>query len=68
MDRMEEYTAPIRRALEAHPAYTLVALSLGFSVYRWNTTRVGYCSRRQLTVLKIASRSKFPHMDQKFQF
>ena len=41
MDRLEEFSKPIKRAIETHPLYTVVALSLGLSVYRWNTNRVG---------------------------
>jgi hypothetical protein len=41
MDKIEEFAAPIRRALETHPVYTVLALSLGFSVYRWNANLVG---------------------------
>jgi cytochrome P450 len=40
MDRIEEFATPIKRALEAHPVYAFVTLSLGFSVYRWNANRV----------------------------
>ena len=42
MDRVGELVIPIRRVLEARPIYTVVALSLGFSLYRWNANRVGY--------------------------
>jgi len=41
MDRIEEFAIPIRRALEAQPAFAFVALSLAFTVYRWNASRVG---------------------------
>ena len=42
MDRIEEFVTPIRGVLGAHPAYTLVALSLGVSFFRWNSNRVSY--------------------------
>ena len=61
MDRIEEFATPIRRVLHAHPAYTLVGLSLGYSLFRWNSNRVGDALRHLLTVLKITSRSRFPH-------
>ena len=40
MDKVEEFATPIKRVLQAHPLYTAIALSLGYSVYRWNATRV----------------------------
>ena len=60
MDRMEEFTSPIRKALEARPAYTLVALSLGFSLYRWNSKRVGNCSGHQLHRAEECPQVKVP--------
>ena len=42
MDRKAEFATPIRRVLEAYPVYTVAALLLGFSIYRWNVNRVGY--------------------------
>jgi hypothetical protein len=41
MNRIEEFTTPIRTVLQAHPLYTTLALSLGLSIYRWNSNRVG---------------------------
>jgi len=40
MKTTEEFSTLIRRVLEAYPAYTIVALLLGFSIYRWNANRV----------------------------
>ena len=42
MDRVGEFAIPIRRVLETRPVYTVVALSLGFSLYRWNAKRVSF--------------------------
>jgi hypothetical protein len=42
MDRIGEFAIPIGRVLETRPIYTVVALSLGLSVYRWNANRVGH--------------------------
>ena len=42
MDRVGEFSILITRVLEARPIYTVVALSLGFSLYRWNANRVSY--------------------------
>jgi hypothetical protein len=38
---MEEFASPIKRALENHPVYSVIGLSLSFFVYRWNANRVG---------------------------
>ena len=42
MNRIGEVFIPVRRVLETHPVYTVVALALGFSVHRWNANRVGH--------------------------
>ena len=42
MDWVGDFAIHIRRVLEARPIYTVVALSLGFTLYRWNANRVGY--------------------------
>ena len=39
MDRRPEFATPIKRVLEADPISTIVALLLGFSIYRWNVNR-----------------------------
>jgi hypothetical protein len=66
MDRIEEFATPIKRALEAHPVYAFVTLSLGFSVYRWNANRVGCMTGTSTSsVLKIATRSRYPPTDRK---
>ena len=46
MKTIEEFSTSIRRVLETHPAYTITALSLGFSIYRWNANRVRDMLRR----------------------
>jgi len=40
MNGMEGLTTPIRTVLSAQVAYALIALSLVFSLYRWNAKRV----------------------------
>ena len=40
MDTIEDVFTPISNIFQAHPVYTVVGISLGFSVYRWNANRV----------------------------
>jgi len=40
MDTIEDVFTPIRSVFQAHPVYTVVGISLGFSIYRWNANRV----------------------------
>jgi len=64
MDRVGEFAIPIRRILEARPIYTVVALSLGVSIYRWNANRVGYtfCAVIQTMLIKGLSLDQIPHL------